>query len=154
MVTSNAAFVGSQVRFPADEWCLQSRVRFPATQRWRELKSMPGVGRYLHGCCEIDEHCVVILGGRSVWNVLSSGFIYNTRTEQSSPLPNERPAARWLFSAVANKRYMYVIGGCDAYNRPVNTVYRLLLETYQRTSLAPMGTEQYFFAGVLLGDYI
>ena len=131
------------------------------TRGWNELKSMPQGVRSDHGCCEIDEHRMIILGGRDdddddadCGNVLPSGFIYDERTEQSTPLPNDMPAARYLFSAVANERYMYVIGGRDADYRVVNTLYRLSLETYQWTTMAPMGTARCACAGVLLDDYV
>ena len=98
---------------------------------------------------------MIILGGKDDdGNVLSSGFIYDARTEHSTPLPNDMPAARYLFCAVSNKRYMYVIGGVDADSRVVNTVYRLSLETYECTTMAPMGTVQSACAVVLLGNYI
>ena len=87
-------------------------------------------GRDGHRSCEIDEHRMIILGGRGGGNFLSSGFIYDVRTDQSTPLPNNMPAARSLFCAVANKRFVYVIGGVYANRRAVNTLYRLSLETY------------------------
>ena len=112
------------------------------------------IGRTGHDCCEIDEHRMVILGGLDDgYNFLSSGFIYDARTKQSTPLPNDMPGARCLFCAVANERYIFVIGGRGA-DRPVNTVYRLSLETYEWTIMAPMGTARYGCAGVLLGDYL
>ena len=108
-----------------------------------------------HGCCVIDEHRMIILGGMDDDdNVMSSGFIYDTRTEQSTSLPNEMPEALCWFSAVANKRYMYYIGGRGADYRVVNTVYRLLLDTYTWTTMAPMGPARCGCACVLLGDYV
>ena len=111
--------------------------------------------RWRHGCCVIDDHRMIILGGDDDdGNVLSSGFVYNARTKQSTPLPNNMPAARCDFNDVANERYMYVIGGKGTNQQAVNTVYRLSLDTYQWATLAPMGTARYVCAGVLLGDYI
>ena len=108
-----------------------------------------------HGCCEIDLHRMIILGGRDdVGNVLSSGFIYDARTKQSSPLPNDMPAARYLFSAVANERYIFVIGGMGAGWGAVKSMYRLSLETYEWTTLAPMGTARVACAGVLLDGHL
>ncbi len=115
---------------------------------------MPHGARTDHGCCKIDEHRMIILGGLSGRYVLSSGFIYDARTKQSTPLPNNMPEARYGFCAVANKRFMYVIGGRDADRRVVNTFYRLSLETYQWTTMAPMGAARYACAGVLLDDYL
>ena len=46
---------------------------------------MPQGAREGHGCCVIDEHRMIILGGDDDDNVLSSGFIYDVRTEQSTP---------------------------------------------------------------------
>ena len=66
---------------------------------------MPQGGRRGHRCCEIDDHRMIILGGQDDdYNALSSGFIYDARTKQSTPLPNDMPEARYGFSAVANKR--------------------------------------------------
>ena len=121
---------------------------------WRELQSMIQGARENHGCCEIDDHRMIILGGYDGRNILSSSFIYDERTKQSTPLPNNIPNALCGFSAVANERYLYVIGGCDADRRAVKTLYRLSLETYEWTTLAPMGTTRYECAAVLLDDYI
>ena len=44
-------------------------------------------------------------------NELFSGFIYDARTEQSTHLPNNMPAARVGFIAPSIDYYMYVIGG-------------------------------------------
>ena len=111
-------------------------------------------GRAAHGCCVIDEHRMIILGGVDCGYVMSSGFIYDARTKRSTPLPNDMPAARRDFSAVANERFIFVIGGCDADDRAVNTLFRLSLETYQWTTMAPMRTARASCAGVLLGDYL
>ena len=119
------------------------------------MQSMIQGGRWGHGCCEIDEHRMIILGGLDDGgNFLSSGFIYDERTKQSTTLPNDMPSARYCFSAVANERYMYVIGGRGADLRAVRTVYRLSLETYEWTTLAPMGTGRASCAAVLLDDYL
>ena len=107
-----------------------------------------------HGCCEIDEHRMIILDGYDGLNILSSGFIYDERTKQSTPLPNDIPNSLSGFSSVANERYLYVIGGRGADCRAVNTLYRLSLETYQWTTMAPMGTARCACAGVLLGDHL
>ena len=125
------------------------------TRGWKKLQSMPQGARSDHGCCEIDQHRMLILGGKDDGgNVLSIGFIYDARTKQSTPLPSNMPEARYRFSAVANKRYMYVIGGRGADWRSVNSVYRLSLETYEWTTLAPMGTARYVCAAVLLGCHV
>ena len=79
---------------------------------------MPQGARFEHGCCDIGEHRMIILGGcDDNENVLSSGFIYDARTEQSTPLPSDMPACLSRFCAVTNKQYMYVIGGWDANDR-------------------------------------
>ena len=49
---------------------------------------------------------------------------------------------------------MFVIGCRDTDDRAVNTIYRLSLETYQWTTLAPMRTARYGCADVLLDDYV
>ena len=125
------------------------------TRGWRELQSMlQGAGRG-HGCCEVDEHRMLILGGvDDDDNVLSSGFIYDAKAKHSTPLPNNMPVALHCFSAVANERYMYVIGGMGADWLEVNTAYRLSLETFEWATLAPMGTARHACAGVLLDDYL
>ena len=111
-------------------------------------------GRDRHGGCEIDEHRMKILGGKDDYDVLSSGFIFDARTKQSTSLPNDMPEARCSFVAVANNRFMYIIGGAGAGFRLVNTLYRLSLETYEWTTMAPMGTARCECAGVLLDDYL
>ena len=97
---------------------------------------------------------MIILGGEDDDNILSSGFIYDTRTKQSTPLPNDMPAARSGFCAVASEWYMYIIGGMGADDRAVNTIFRLSLVTYQWTALTPMWTARCFCAGVLFDDYV
>ena len=98
---------------------------------------------------------MIILGGEDDDDdVLSSGFIYDAKTKQSTPLPNDLPTALAYLSAVTNKRYLYVIGGRDAAYSAVNTVYRLSLETYEWATMAPMGTARYICAGVLLDDFV
>merc|ERR1712071_26519 len=87
------------------------------TRGWKELQSMLQVVRTGHGCCEIDEHRMIILGGLGDGNVLSSGFVYDARTKQSTPLPNDIPTALAYLSAVANDRYAFVIGGRSADRR-------------------------------------
>ena len=125
------------------------------TRGWRLLQSILQGARYGHGCCEIDGHRMIILGGCDEdFIFLSSGFIYEARSEHSTPLPNDMPEALHVLCAVANERYMYVIGGRSAVNGVVNTVYRLSLETYQWTTMSPMGTARYYCAGVLLDDHI
>ena len=57
---------------------------------WKKLPPMPGGVREGHGCCEIDDHRMIILGGKDAdGNVLSSNFIYDARSKQSTPLPND-----------------------------------------------------------------
>ena len=125
------------------------------TRRWKKLTPMLQGGKQRHGCCEIDDHRMIILGGDDDdGNFLSSGFIYDAMIKQSTPLPNDIPEALYGFSAVVDKRFMYVIGGCGAGWRAVNTLHRLSLETFEWATLAPMGTARYICAGVLLGDYI
>ena len=51
------------------------------TRGWKELPPMLQGARDSHGCCEIDEHRMIILGGEDDdGNVLSSGFVYDART--------------------------------------------------------------------------
>ena len=116
---------------------------------------MPQGARDSLGGCEIDDHRMIILGGLDDDdNALSSGFIYDARSEHSTPLPNDIPAPRYGFIAVANERYVYVIGGRDADYRPVNTLYRLSLETFEWTALTRMRTARYACASVLFGAYL
>ena len=49
---------------------------------------------------------------------------------------------------------MFVIGGVPARGIVSNTVYRLSLETFEWTTMAPMGTARYGCAAVRKGDYI
>ena len=123
------------------------------TRKWSELKPLPEGSRWSHSCCAIDEHRMIIIGGiNATWNAVSSGLIYDSRTRQMTPLPNDMPAARAESRAVANAENMYVIGGWGAGSR--NAVYRLSLETYEWTVMAPMSTVRYDCAVVLKGDYI
>ena len=78
---------------------------------------------------------MIILGGEDGRKALSSGFIYDARTKQFTPLPKDMPTDCYGFCAVTNKRFLYVIGGRDANSRVVNTVYQLLLETYIWTTM-------------------
>merc|ERR1712226_1750245 len=87
-------------------------------------------------------------------NVLSSGFIYNVRTQQSTPLTNDMPAALVGCCVVVNDEFVYVIGGRDANDDYVNTVYRMCLETFKWTTMAPMGTTRDGFAAILKDGYI
>ena len=112
-----------------------------------------------HGCCKIDEHRMIIVGGHGHYAIpMSSGYIYAARIEQSTPLPNDMPEAQYDPCAVRNKDYMYVIGGrgTDADDsRPRNSLYRLSLVTYEWTVMAsPMRTGRKGCAGILLGDYL
>eukprot|EP00816_Leptocylindrus_hargravesii_P007186 CAMPEP_0196825102 /NCGR_PEP_ID=MMETSP1362-20130617/92861_1 /TAXON_ID=163516 /ORGANISM="Leptocylindrus danicus, Strain CCMP1856" /LENGTH=185 /DNA_ID=CAMNT_0042205479 /DNA_START=318 /DNA_END=873 /DNA_ORIENTATION=- len=111
-------------------------------------------GRHSHGSAKIDDHRMIIVGGLNGKNVLSSGLIYNTRTQQSTPLPNDMPAALVGCCVVASDGFVYVIGGRDANYGTVNTVYRLCLETFKWTTMAPMGTPRSLFAAVPKDKYI
>ena len=55
------------------------------TRGRRELLPMlQSAVRWRHGCCEIDEHHMIILGGKDTdvgEHPLSSGAIYDARTE-------------------------------------------------------------------------
>ena len=109
-----------------------------------------------HGCCKIDKYRMIIVGGSNAQEkFLSSGAIYDTRTEQWKTLPNDMPEALADCSVVAKGDYVYVIGGKGALVYAVaNTVYRLSLKTYQWTTIAPMVSSRARFAAVLKGDYI
>ena len=126
------------------------------TRGWRELLPLPQGGRHNHGCCKLDEHRMIILGGfvTDVAQIVSSGFIYDARTELSTPLPNNMPAALATFSTVNNERYIYVIGGRGADLSEVNTVYRLSLESYEWSTMAPMRASRSGSAAARKGDYI
>eukprot|EP00814_Leptocylindrus_danicus_P002745 CAMPEP_0116025380 /NCGR_PEP_ID=MMETSP0321-20121206/13001_1 /TAXON_ID=163516 /ORGANISM="Leptocylindrus danicus var. danicus, Strain B650" /LENGTH=101 /DNA_ID=CAMNT_0003497537 /DNA_START=1 /DNA_END=302 /DNA_ORIENTATION=+ len=97
-------------------------------------------GRSDHGWAKIDEHRMIIVGGvdagRNTRNTLSSCFIYNVRTQQSTPLSNDMPEARMGCSVVANDEHIYVIGGYDD-NDVVNMVFRLCLKTEEWATMAP-----------------
>ena len=81
-------------------------------------------GRCCHGYAKIDEHRMIILGGMDEdRNILSSAYIYDVRTQQSTPLLNDMPAACANCSVVANDEFVYVIGGYGNGGH-VNTVYQ------------------------------
>ena len=121
----------------------------------RTLKFMPLSARCSHGCCKIDIHRLIIVGGYDARGKrLSSGAIYDARTEQWMYLPNDMPGGRARCIVVAKGEYVYVIGGWDDNYKLVNTMYRLSLKTYQWTDMAPMSTERGHFSAVLRGGYI
>eukprot|EP00816_Leptocylindrus_hargravesii_P013054 CAMPEP_0196804752 /NCGR_PEP_ID=MMETSP1362-20130617/4414_1 /TAXON_ID=163516 /ORGANISM="Leptocylindrus danicus, Strain CCMP1856" /LENGTH=73 /DNA_ID=CAMNT_0042177235 /DNA_START=188 /DNA_END=406 /DNA_ORIENTATION=+ len=63
------------------------------TNAWRNQQPMILDGRFHHGSAKIDDHRIIIVGGQDAdGNDLSSGFIYDARTQQSTPLPNDMPA--------------------------------------------------------------
>jgi len=109
---------------------------------------------------KIDEHRTIIVGGMDAdRNKLSSGFIYDVRTQQSTPLRNDMPAALYGCCVVAIDAYVFVIGGFVKDRNVntacyVNTVYRLCLESEEWTTMAPMGNTRFAFAAVLKGKYI
>ena len=130
-------------------------INMPRTARWRKLEPMPYGARTLHGCCKIDTHRMIIVGGEDAsGNFISSGAIFDVRTEQWTPLPNDMPKVRAHCSVVAKGKHVYVIGGVNADRNIVTTVYRLSLETNQWATMAPMGTERANVSAVLQGDYI
>eukprot|EP00816_Leptocylindrus_hargravesii_P012174 CAMPEP_0196804252 /NCGR_PEP_ID=MMETSP1362-20130617/3830_1 /TAXON_ID=163516 /ORGANISM="Leptocylindrus danicus, Strain CCMP1856" /LENGTH=187 /DNA_ID=CAMNT_0042176417 /DNA_START=66 /DNA_END=626 /DNA_ORIENTATION=+ len=112
-------------------------------------------GRCGHGSAKTDEHRIIIVGGEDADRKrLSSGLIYDVRTQRSTPLPYDMPAALVGCRAVANDAYVYVLGGLNGFGGAVNTVYRLCLGTMEWTIMAPMATTRYYFAAVLKGNYI
>ena len=121
---------------------------------WKALKPMPRGGRHDHCCCEIDDHRIIIVGGLDAYeNILSSGMIYDARTELWTPLPNDMPEPLYSFGIAGNDKYVFVIGGMA--NRGLSkAVYRLSLETYEWTTMAPMGTARWRLAAVRKGDCI
>ena len=122
---------------------------------WKALKPMPQGSRYAHGCCEVDKHRMIIVGGENAYaETLSSGMIYDARTELWTPLPNDMPEPLHSFGIAGNDKYVFVIGGMNARDGFSNTVYRLSLETYKWTTMALMGTARRGFAAVRKGDYI
>ena len=122
---------------------------------WKALKPMPQGGRYDHGCCEIDGHRMIIVGGANTdSNILSCGMIYDARTELWTPLPNDMPEPLRNFGIAGNDKYVFVIGGVTVHLESTNTLYRLSLETFEWTTMAPMGTARRRCAAVWKGDYI
>jgi len=110
------------------------------THAWMKQKPMILDGRKGYGWAKIDEHRMIIVGGLDTGgNTLSSGYIYDVRTQQSTRLLNDMPAALSHCCVVANEEFVYVIGGYGG-RGAVNTVYRLCLKTFQWTTMAPMGT--------------
>ena len=99
-------------------------------QAWMNQEPMQLGGRCgCHGWAKIDEHRIIIVGGVDAdRNRLSSCFIYNVRTQQSTPLRNDMPAALYGCRVVVNEKYVYVIGGFGS-GGYVNTVYRLCLKS-------------------------
>eukprot|EP00816_Leptocylindrus_hargravesii_P005892 CAMPEP_0196811204 /NCGR_PEP_ID=MMETSP1362-20130617/17011_1 /TAXON_ID=163516 /ORGANISM="Leptocylindrus danicus, Strain CCMP1856" /LENGTH=64 /DNA_ID=CAMNT_0042186469 /DNA_START=36 /DNA_END=227 /DNA_ORIENTATION=- len=55
-----------------------------STHAWMSQKPIIVGARRYHGWAKIDENRIIIVGGKDKnWNELSSGFIYNVRTQQS-----------------------------------------------------------------------
>ena len=99
---------------------------------WKALKPMPQGGRHHHGCCEINDHRMIIVGGRDAdGNRLDSGMIYDARTELWTPLPNDMPEGLCSVAIAVNDKYVFVIGGMPACCEYSNTVYRLSFETFE-----------------------
>jgi len=97
---------------------------------------------------------MIILGGMDEdRNILSSAYIYDVRTQQSTPLLNDMPAACANCSVVANDEFVYVLGGYGNGGH-ANTVYRLCLKNFEWTTMAPMGTARGYFATALKENYI
>ena len=79
---------------------------------WKALKPMPQGGRRDHGCCEIDDRRMIIVGGLDAVNdSLASGMIYDARTELWTPLPNDMPEPLRSFGIAGNDEYVIVFGG-------------------------------------------
>ena len=112
---------------------------------------MPDGARRRHGCCEIDEYRMIIVGGCNTTEAFSDGFIYDARTEQFMRPLNDMPAAIANFHAVANKQYMFVIGGSNE-EGAVNTMHWLSLEPYKWTTMMSMGNARAGYAGALCGN--
>ena len=123
---------------------------------WKALKPMPQGGRPVlaFGFCKIDDHRMIIIGGENADGNLSSGTIYDARTELWTPLPNDMPVSLQELGIAGNDKYVFVIGGMTASDRYSNSVYRLLLVTYEWTTMAPMATALCRLAAARKGDYI
>mmetsp|Transcript_18207 Transcript_18207/g.27053 ORF Transcript_18207/g.27053 Transcript_18207/m.27053 type:complete len:328 (-) Transcript_18207:100-1083(-) len=109
--------------------------------------------RYEHGSSAIDDHRMIIVGGyddRGV--VLSSGAIFDSRTQQWTALPNDMPVPLYACHVVSNAKEVYVIGGESA--NLVKTLYRLSLDTLEWTIMAPMKSARSYCVAVLKGNYI
>jgi len=111
-------------------------------------------GRWAHGSAKIDELRMIIVGGMdTVGNRLSSGYIYDVRTQQSTRLLNDMPEALYSCCVVAKEEFVYVIGG-HGVNGAVNTVYRLCLKSFEWKTMAPMGTARFGCIAALKDEYI
>ena len=115
---------------------------------------MPQGGRHDHGCCKIDDHCMIIMGGINTDGTLSSGMIYDARTKLWTPLLNDMPETLRNFGIAGNDKYVCVIGGMTNCSRLSKAMYQLSLETFEWTFMAPMVTARFRFATVWKGDYI
>ena len=106
--------------------------------------------------CEINQYRMITLTRirlHSTGDVLTrSCAMFDVRTKQWTRLPN-LPDCDMDWGAMANREYMYVIGGNNR-TVSVKTVYRLSLNTYEWTIMAPMGTPRELCAAALIGDYI
>mmetsp|Transcript_23621 Transcript_23621/g.35461 ORF Transcript_23621/g.35461 Transcript_23621/m.35461 type:complete len:369 (-) Transcript_23621:219-1325(-) len=128
------------------------------TTTWRTIEPMALGGRLEHGCCSIDEHRMILVGGLDIlFKRLSSGAIYDVRTKQWTSLPNDMPVAIYCCRVVCDgsgaAHFVYVVGGRDQHGA-VDTLLRLSLDTYEWTIMSPMSTARRHCAVVMKDDYI
>ena len=62
------------------------------------------------------------------------------------PLPNDMPEPLRTFAIAGNDKCVLVIGGVSTHGGFSNTVYRLSLETYEWTTMAPMDSSRFRLA--------
>eukprot|EP00816_Leptocylindrus_hargravesii_P008066 CAMPEP_0196801514 /NCGR_PEP_ID=MMETSP1362-20130617/1283_1 /TAXON_ID=163516 /ORGANISM="Leptocylindrus danicus, Strain CCMP1856" /LENGTH=86 /DNA_ID=CAMNT_0042172525 /DNA_START=5 /DNA_END=262 /DNA_ORIENTATION=+ len=76
------------------------------TQARRNQQPMK-LGRSGHGSASIDDHRMIIVGGMDEGGKrLSSGLIYDVRTQQSTPLRHDMPAALVGCCVVVNDEFV------------------------------------------------
>ena len=70
---------------------------------------MPQGARWCHGCCKIDDHRMIIVGGKHTvaGDILASGMIYDARSELWMPLPNDTPEHLRSFAIGGNDKYVF-----------------------------------------------
>lgn len=111
--------------------------------------------RFLVACTAIDEHRLIVIGGRDdSYKLLSSCEIYDDRTKEWTYLPNAMPNAIYGCAAVSIDGKVYVIGGRTDVRSCLSQLLVLDLGTGEWEQLPPMKNKRTLCAAVAVGRFI